>query len=97
MRVTNVPALIEAEIVGTIEHWHDLVAAAMTAEAGRRIIQSDIFRRLLAGTIETAWVIAAADAGHQGADLALRTFAATFIDQGREPELSAQVRAIRPR
>jgi hypothetical protein len=92
-RKTNVPALIEAEIVSTIVHWCDLVGDLMTSEAARRITEHNILQRLQAGTLATTTVIAMAEAGHQGADIALRTYAATFIDAGREPELSAQVRA----
>jgi hypothetical protein len=91
-RRTAVPVLVATEIVDTISHWHSLIGAAMTSEAGRRVIQEDLGARLRAGTIETAVVIAMAEAGHQGADLALRAYAATYIDAGREPELSAQVR-----
>ena len=91
-RRNDVPALLATEIADSISHWYDLIGAAMTSEAGRQMIQEDICARLHAGTIETAVVIAMADAGHRGADLALRAYAATYIDAGREPELSAQVR-----
>jgi hypothetical protein len=92
-RKTNVPALIEAEIVDVIAHWCDLVGPAMTSEAARRIIEHNILQRLQAGTLATVMVIEMAMAGHEGADIALRTYAATLIDNGREAELSAQVRA----
>jgi hypothetical protein len=90
-RRTNVPAPIAAEITTTLEHWYDLVGGLMTSDAGRRIVREDIGRGLAAGTLETAWVIAAANAGHQDADLALRAFASTFADQGRWEELPRQV------
>jgi hypothetical protein len=92
-RVTNVLPTVEAEVVDTISQWCELVGPAMTADAARKIIEHNICERLQAGTLATATVIAMADAGHQGADLALRAYAATFIDHGREAELSAQVRA----
>jgi hypothetical protein len=92
-RITNVPAAVENEIVGTLCQWYDRIAPLMTAEASRAIIRQDICDRLSAGTLDTAWVIEAAESGHQDADLALRAYAAAFIDQGRESELLAQVRA----
>jgi hypothetical protein len=91
-RRTNVPAPIAAEITRALEHWYELVGGLMTSDAGRRIVREDICKRLQAGTLETAWVIAAANAGHQDADLALRAFASTFMDQGRWNELPEQVR-----
>lgn len=68
-RRTDVPALVAADVIDTLCHWHDLIGAAMTSEAGRRILQEDIYKRLQAGTLPTASVIAAAEAGHQDADL----------------------------
>ena len=76
---TEVPALMERRILNTIEHWIDLVGEWLTSEAGRRVLQDDICKRLHAGTIPTASVIAAAEAGHQAADLALRAFAYTSV------------------
>ena len=90
-RRTNVPAPIAAEITRALERWYELVRDLMTSDAGRRIVREDICKRLQAGTLETAWVIEAANAGHQDADLALRAYAATFADQGRWNELPAQV------
>jgi hypothetical protein len=90
-RRTEVLATVEAEIVGTISHWHDLIGGLMTAEAARAIIRNDICNRLTAGTLDIAWVIEAAERGHQDADLALRAYAATFADQGRWNELPVQV------
>ena len=91
-RRTNVPAPIANEIATTLDHWFDLVGGLMTSDAGRRIVREDIGRGLAAGTLEAAWVIKAANAGHQDADLALRAFASTFMDQGRWNELPEQVR-----
>ena len=90
-RVTNVPAPVEAEIIDGIAHWCELVGPVMTSEAARRIIEQNICERLQAGTIATATVIEMAMAGHEGADLALRAYAATLMDERRE--LSAQVHA----
>jgi hypothetical protein len=93
-RRSNMPVAAASEIERTIMHWYDdLIGHVMTAEASRALVRQDICNRLQAGTLETAWVIQAAEGGHQDADLALRVYAATFIDQGRESELLAQVRA----
>jgi hypothetical protein len=90
-RRTLVPTPVANEIATTLDRWFDLVGGLMTSDAGRRIVREDIGRRLAAGTIEAAWVIEAANAGHQDADLALRTYVATFADQGRWNELPTQV------
>ena len=67
-RLTNVPAVVESEIVGTIVHWIDRVAVLLTSEANRQRLREEIKERLRDGTIATAKVIAAAEAGHQDAD-----------------------------
>jgi hypothetical protein len=91
-RRTNVPAVFETEIINTIGHWYDdIIGRAMTAEASRAHIRQDICDRLQAGTLDVAWVIDAANAGHQDADLAVRAYAATFADQGRWEQLPRQV------
>jgi hypothetical protein len=79
--MTTLPATIEDEMVNTIVHWIDLVAAALTSEAGRLRLRHDIRERLRQGTIPTMQVIAAARAGHQDADLALRELIAEMIDR----------------
>ena len=84
-------SLPEAEIVAVLGHWMDLIGAAMTSEASRAIVRKNICDRLRAGTLDIAWVIEAADAGHQDADLALRDYAATFADRGQWDELPVQV------
>jgi len=96
---TGLPATYaEAEaatIIDTLVHWYDLISAVTTSEAGQRIVQNDLCRQLHAGkeaTLPTAEIIAMADAGHLCAKLALRAYAATLIDQGREAELLAQTR-----
>src|SRR4249920_1803173 len=91
--MTNLPAtVIEAEADDIIVRWIDLVADMLTSEAGRRSLQEGFYRALYAGTLTTAHVIAAAKGNVLEAHLALRQYAAEFIDQGRESELSAQVR-----
>jgi len=90
-RVTSVSAPFRAEVVGVIDHWYSLVAELMTSEAGRRIMREDICRRLQAETLDVSAVIAAANAGHQDADLAIRAYAATFADEGRWEALPRQI------
>ena len=86
--------LIEAEADDLIVRWIDEVADGLNSENGRRSLQQGFYEGLHAGTLSTAHVIAAAEKNNVlEADLALRQYAAEFIDQGREPELSAQVRA----
>ena len=41
-RKTNVPTLVEVEIVNTIAHWCDLISAVMTSEAARQITEHNI-------------------------------------------------------
>ncbi len=79
--MTTLPATIEDEMVNTVVHWIDIVAAALTSEAGRRVLQHYIRESLRHGTIPTMQVIAAARAGHQGADLAMRELIAEMIDR----------------
>jgi hypothetical protein len=91
-RRTKVPAVFETEVINTIGHWYDdLIGHVMTTEVSRQIIRKDICNRLQAGTLDCAWVIEAASAGHQDADLAIRAYAATFADQGRWEELPRQI------
>jgi hypothetical protein len=83
----------KAEILRGISHWYDLVHEVMSAEAGRAFLRQQAYLALHEGTYPTARVIEAAEAGHPGADWALRRYAAEFIDYGREAELSIQIRA----
>jgi hypothetical protein len=93
-RRSTMPTAAADAITATILHWYnDLIGRVMTSEASRTIVRQNLFDRLQAGTLDVAWVIQAAEAGHQDADLALRQYAATFIDHGREAELLVQVRA----
>lgn len=93
--MTTLPAPVstKAEILRGISHWYDLVREVITSEAGRAILQHQAYLALHEGTYPTARVIEAAQAGHPGADWALRRYAAEFIDAGRESELLSQVRA----
>jgi hypothetical protein len=83
--MTTLPTtMLEADMVGTVAHWVDLVGEALTAEAARLTLRKHIRERLRQGTIPTMQVIAAAEAGHQDADLALRELAAEYIDRREE-------------
>jgi len=90
----NLPATVnKAEVLAGIEHWYDLVHEIMSSEAGRVLLAQEALLALHEGTYPTARVIEAADAGHPGADWAVRRYAAEFFAAGRERELLAQVRA----
>jgi hypothetical protein len=79
--VTLPATFVEADMVDTVRRWVEIVGEAMTADAARRTLRSYIRDMLRRGTIPTMQVIAAAEAGHQDADLALREFAAEHIDR----------------
>ena len=86
--MTKLPTLAQTEIdamVETVAHWVDLVAAALTSEVGHLRLRNDIRELLRQGTIETLKVIAAAEQGHQDADLALRELGAEMLDRGEMP------------
>jgi hypothetical protein len=74
----------EADMVDTVAHWIDLVAAMLTADAARLTLRRHIREMLRQGTIPTMQVIAAAEAGHQDADMALREAAAEYISRREE-------------
>ncbi len=83
--MTRLPATFaEADMVDTVGHWVELVGEAMTAEAARTTLRNYIRGMLRRGTIPTMRVIAAAEAGHQDADMALREVAAEYIDRREE-------------
>jgi hypothetical protein len=91
-RRTNMPTVAADAITATILHWYDdLIGRVMTAEASRALVRRDLVERLTRGTLDIAWVIEAANAGHRDAELALRAYAATFVDQGRLHELPRQI------
>jgi hypothetical protein len=83
--MTNLPVtVVEAEAVPIICHWIDLVAQLLTSDAARLVLRNHIRERLRQGTIPRMQVIAAAEAGHQDADLALRELAAEHISRREE-------------
>ena|SRR5215212_2561968 len=81
--MTKLPATIlgELEIVDVVAHWIDLISALMTTEAARIVLRDHIRATVRAGTLPTMQVIAAARAGHQDADMALRELIAETIDR----------------
>jgi hypothetical protein len=81
--MTTLPAtLAEAEAIDTVTQWVDRVAAALTSEASRLVLRNHIRAMLRESTIQTMQVIAAARAGHQDADIALRELAIETLDRG---------------
>ena len=83
--MTTLPTtVIEAEAVPIICHWIELVAQLLTSEAAHLVLRNHIRVRLRLGTIPRMQVIAAAEAGHQDADLALRELAAEHISRREE-------------
>jgi hypothetical protein len=72
------------QMITTVAGWIDKVAVMLTSEAGRLRMRRDIRERLDGGTIETMHVIAAAEAGHADADLALRELIAVKLDRREE-------------
>jgi hypothetical protein len=83
--MTKLPATMpEADMVDTVAHWIELVAAMLTTEAARLTLRRFIREMLRQGAIPTMQVIAAAEAGHQDADMALREAAAEYISRREE-------------
>lgn len=75
---------LEAEAVDTIAHWIDLLAQLLTTDAAHAVLRNHIQELLRRGTLGTMRVIAAAEAGHRDADLALRALAAEYISRREE-------------
>jgi hypothetical protein len=90
-RITNVPALVEAEIVDTISHWYELVGEVMRSEAGRRVVEHDLYNQLVAGHFDVDTAVSLAEAGFGAADWALREWGHDYGDAGRWEELPRQV------
>ncbi len=47
-RRTEVSPIVEADIVATIDHWFELIGAAMTGDGGRLVMRNEFFRQLQA-------------------------------------------------
>jgi hypothetical protein len=96
--MTKLPRLAQAEIdtmVDTVVHWVELIDRLLTSEAGRLRLRIDIRERLKQGTIETLKVIAAAEQGHQDADLALRELGAEMLDRGEMPDATLRAYLVK--
>jgi hypothetical protein len=97
-RRTEISPIAEAQIVKAIDHWLDLIAAAMTNEGGRLVMRNEFLRQLQASgaaTLPTDIIMEAAEAGNAAADVALRAFIADCVNHG--VEMSAQLRAYNVR
>jgi hypothetical protein len=70
------------QMIATVVGWIDKIAALLTSEVGRLRMRQDIRMRPQLGTIEVMKVIAAAEAGHQDADIALRQLGVEMLDRG---------------
>jgi hypothetical protein len=93
-RRTEISPIVEAEIMSMLEHQYGLIAAAMSNEAGRATMRNYFLQQLhasAAATLSTEIVIAAAEAGNEAADAALRLYIADCVNNG--PELTPQLKA----
>ncbi len=84
-RRTEVSPIVEADIVATIDHWFELIGAAMTGDGGRLVMRNEFFRQLQASdaaTLPTEIIMAAAESGNEAADAALRIYIAQRVNQG---------------
>ena len=96
--VANLPAYQDAELdtmADTVAHWGDIVAKALTSDAGRLRLRIDIRQRLQLGTLETLKVIEAAEQKHGDADLALRELGAEMLDRGEMPDATLRAYLVR--
>jgi hypothetical protein len=83
--MSDLPATIyEAEAVETISRWIDVIAPGLKSDTSRLLVHDAIRESLRKGTIPLMRVIAAAEAGHRDADLALRAEAAECINRRDE-------------
>jgi hypothetical protein len=90
----------DAAITADVEHWHGLIAAALSSEAGQLAVQGDIYRQLKRGdaaALPLDYIVAMADQQHAPADHALRAFIHEHIDADRFAELPVQLRAFAQR
>lgn len=85
----------EAKVItATIELWWDKFAEVASSEAGRRVIENDLYQRLLAGTFDVAVAIDLAEAGFAAADAAMRAYVRAYNEQHRWNELPLQAQAF---
>jgi hypothetical protein len=91
--MTKLPADFVESAVAILDREWVLAGPLTTSEGGRAMLQRDLTRQLHAGetaTVPLAHIIMMADAGHESAQLALRTWIATHIDESRFNELPLQ-------
>jgi hypothetical protein len=82
----------EAEITATLNHWYDLFREVMTAEAGQRVLQHFLRRKLGSNDPEAFGIVLwLARQGHRAAWLAAKDYVRDALNY--EPVISAQVRA----
>ncbi len=93
-RITEVSPADEARVIEIVCMEIDAVRETITSEASWKRLESYFYEQMLQGsqTLPTRVVLAWAEAGHPAADRAIRHYAATMVDQGREGELLVQVR-----
>jgi len=94
--MAKLPAAFVENAVGTLDRWWDRAGVLTTSEGARAAMQATLSRSLLAGdlgTVPLAYIIAMANAGHEPAQLALRTWIGSHIDQKRFNDLPVQAQA----
>jgi hypothetical protein len=77
-------ALIEAEMIGVVSHWFDLITELLQTEASHLYMQARLKALIRQGTIPTVQVIGWANEGAADADIALRQVAAEMIDKAEQ-------------
>jgi hypothetical protein len=83
--MSDLPATIdEAEAVEDISRWIDVIAVGLRSDASHLLVRDAIRDTLRKGTIPLMRVIAAAEAGHPDADLALREEAGECTKRGEQ-------------
>jgi hypothetical protein len=94
-RVTEVSPADEAKIVELVCVAIDAAREQMTTEASWERLERYFYEQMLTGseTLPTRIVLVWAEAGHPAADRAIRRYAATMMDRGRDGELLVQIRA----
>jgi hypothetical protein len=82
-------------IIAAIEHWFDLIAAVMTTEAGRALMERVFAAQLErsdAATLPTEEIIEAAECGNEAAHRALCGYIRPRMDQDQWLQLPVQLR-----
>lgn len=77
-------SLRDAEKIGVVSHWFDLVTELLQKESSHLYMQARLKALIRQGTIPTVKVIGWANDGAADADIALRQVAAEMIDRGEQ-------------